>query len=72
VNAYWARTETMDGAELVASINRALCEQVPEIGQGFLMLVQCMSAALAESRLCAKVSGVEVMPAPQHERAGHA
>lgn len=72
VNAYWTRFETMEGAELVASINREICDRNPEIGQAFLMLAQVMAHAMGESRLGKRVIGVEMTQAPEHEKAGRA
>lgn len=70
VNAYWARTETMEGAELVASISRELAESDRAIFDSFRLLMEACSIVLARVRLGAATTVVEVTPAPEHERAG--
>lgn len=72
VNAYWTPIDTMDGAELVACVNRAALKSAPELGVAFMTLMQCLSIELAKTRLGARVVGVDVSTAPQHERSGHA
>lgn len=70
INAYWARTGTMEGAEQVASINRELCDSEPKIFEGFQLLMKALSVELVRLRLGKTVDHIEVEPAPEHERAG--
>ena len=72
VNAYWTRTESMDGAQLVASISRELCEAEWAMFSAFRMLMEAAAVELVRLRLGARVSAVEVTPAAEHERAGRA
>lgn len=72
VNAYWTRARTMDGAELVASINRDLCEQCPGMFNSFVLLMEGAAVAMVKWRLNASVTHVDVEPGPEHERAGRA
>jgi len=72
VNAYWARTGTMEGAARIASISRELAECNPRMFESFRLLMEAASIELVRLRLDAQVSAVEVEPAPEHERAGRA
>lgn len=70
INAYWTRTGTMDGAELIASIAREVCESSSELWDAFQVLMQATSVELVKLRLNMSVSDIEVTPAAEHERAG--
>lgn len=72
VNVYWTRTTTMDGAELVACINREVVTSDRDLGDAFLKLMQLVAVQMAHLRLKSGVSGIEVRVAPEHEKAGHA
>lgn len=71
VNAYWARSSTMDGAKLCMSIDRQLCD-VPMIREGFMLVAEAVARHLVQGTLRPgqSISRVEFEAAPEHEKAG--
>jgi hypothetical protein len=72
VNAYWTRSNTMQGAELIASIHRDIGDANSEAFQGFRMLMEVVAVILGERATGQKVESVEIHDAPEHERGGNA
>ncbi|MBI2770030.1 MAG: hypothetical protein HYX47_10430 [Burkholderiales bacterium] len=72
VNAYFAKADTMEGAELIASISTPLLKAEPTLFKAFQALMQCAAATLTEQRTGMKVSRIDLERAPEHERAGRA
>lgn len=72
VNLYWTPADTMQGAQLVGCISSDIVHSSPELGHAFKVFAQCCAVELAKVRLGAKVIGVDVSDAPEHERAGKA
>lgn len=72
VNAYWTSTDTMEGAELVASIQTRMLRDDPGLWEGFQIMAQAMAVSLTQHRLGVTPTGLNVSEAAQHERAGHA
>lgn len=71
VNAYLARGDTMEGAQLVASIRRAVCDRRPELFDRWKAILHDTMMALCEDT-GVPVLRTEEQTAPEHERAGHA
>lgn len=71
VNAYLAQADSMEGAMLLGSMKRKVCERFPDIFNEWKALM-----ARVVSRTAHEVLGVEPRmieePAPIHERAGRA
>jgi hypothetical protein len=72
VNAYWAPADTLDGAELVLSVNKAILQAEPTLWLAVQTLCQCMAEHLVRTRLGQRVGSVELRQPPLHETAGHA
>jgi hypothetical protein len=72
VNAYWTRSTTMQGAELIASIRKDICDTDRTTFSGFKMLMEVVAVILGERATGRKVESVEIHDAPEHERGGHA
>jgi len=72
VNAYFARTGTMQNAELVLSIKRRVLEDDPQLRESFFAFMQLLAASMVMKRTGQGVSGIDVSPGPEHEKAGHA
>jgi hypothetical protein len=72
VNCYYAATDTMDGAVLIGSIRRAVCDRDRCLFEKWQALMQ-----EALSQACVDALGAEpvefvTQPAPEHERSGSA
>lgn len=73
VNAYFAKTETMAGAVLLASAQAESVKAYPDLWQAFTFFVQGLAHAHVKRTLGLSVVDFgEAMPAPEHEKAGHA
>lgn len=71
-NAYWAPRETMAGAQLVACMSLDVLNANPEFADLYRKMLNVLAAELAKTRLGAKVVGIDVSDAPEHEKAGNA
>lgn len=72
INAYAARLGTMDGAVLMGSINRRLCEVDRAVFEAFVSAMSLAMAAMLKDACGLAVSAFEVREAPEGEKAGHA
>lgn len=71
-NAYWAPRESMAGAQLVACMSLDVLNANPEFADLYGKVLNVLAAELAKTRLGARVVGVDVSDAPEHEKAGNA
>lgn len=71
VNAYFARTETMEGAQLVMSLRRDIACLEP-VREGLMLLTQAIAIAMVERITDKPVIGIDISQAPEHERWGNA
>ena len=72
-NAYVAPTGTMDGAILIGSIAFGLVQKDALMKDGFMALMMMGMEATIEKVTGAKTDAWhDPVPAPPHERAGHA
>lgn len=72
VNAYLAKTSTMDGAIQVASISRSIVAH-KDVEAAWLELMRVVAAAIIQTvSPGAEVERIEFERAPEHERAGRA
>ena len=72
VNAYFAEIDTMENAQLVASIARDACEADRRVFEVFQMLMQMVCAIKTEAATGRDAVAIEVRDAPEHEKAGRA
>jgi len=72
INAYWTRTGTMEGAELVACISRDVCDSSNALFEAFHALIEATSVELVRLRLGAhlRIMDIETTAAPERELAG--
>jgi hypothetical protein len=71
VNAYFASPTSMENAQLVASIRRAVCDADEAVFDAFKDLVRKVVSSLTKRVLGAEPIRMEEEAAPEHERAGH-
>lgn len=72
-NAYFARTETMNGAIHLGSIRMSLIEGSPEVKKAFMdTMQQAMTVAAKQSTGVVLDWPNPPEPAPESERGGHA
>lgn len=72
INAYFAPTHTMEGAQLVACIGRDVCEADRRVFEIFQQLMAMVSAIKVHALTGEMPIDVEYRDAPEHERAGQA
>jgi hypothetical protein len=72
INAYVASNETMEGAMLLGSMRKRICEIDGEIFDLFKMLMQAALAAVSKDAVGIDIAFVGEEPAPEHERSGNA
>jgi hypothetical protein len=72
VHAYWARTETMDGAVWIGSILVSVCDAEPAVWDGFKNLMRDAFSGVVFQDMGIRPAWGGEQPAPEHERAGRA
>jgi hypothetical protein len=71
INVYFAKSSTMDGAILVATL-RATIAEMPGAHEVFLAFVQKVARVIVEDSLGeGACTGIDLQVAPEHERSGH-
>ena len=70
VNAYLAKTETMEGATLLGSLVLSLASN-PETFEQWKQFMKDAFAVAIKEALGATVTHMDEQPAPEHERSGH-
>lgn len=72
VNAYFAKLDTMDGAVLLGTIARRLCDVDRKVFESFSGTMTLAMIAMAKDALGIDVTDLVVQDAPEGEKAGHA
>jgi hypothetical protein len=73
LNFYWARTDTMVGAELIGHLQVSVVRDSPHIWEAVQVLMQMVSVQKLQAMFPdAKITEISVTEAPEHERAGSA
>ena len=71
-NAYYALSDTMEGALFLGSIAMAAISDHPERQQAFMDLMRAFVADIIEEKCGIRPEMPGAEPAPEHERAGRA
>jgi len=71
VNCYWAKAETMTGAEPIAAVKLELLND-PKLREIWTMVLQAFSIELAKTRLGAVPHRIDIDMPPESEKAGRA
>ena len=69
-NAYYATTESMEGAELLGSIRMTIVENNPKTKEMFMDAMREAVADMVEHVTGTRPTWGGPQPAPEHERAG--
>jgi hypothetical protein len=70
VNCYLAPPESMEGAELLASMRRSLLDADKALWASYRELMENAARVMAREVLGADVAAFDTTPAPEHEKSG--